>query len=119
MMSKIWFVQWTREERYDLFFLILFAFSLPFHHSISNVVTAAYGVTIFISIYKRHTDQYKFNWEALRRTRWLTLLYLLLLLSGFYSVDKISWLNQIEKLAPLLVVPIFFCFVTFFEKEKM
>jgi O-antigen ligase len=104
---------------YDLVFILLFSISLPFPQIFSNMVITAYSVVVIVSFAKRIPNRYAFDTEALKKNIGFLLLFSMLLLSGLYSDDKATWWHQIEKLSALLILPLYFCFVSFTKREKL
>jgi O-antigen ligase len=104
--------------RWDSIFTLLFACSLPFYNGFYNLVAACYGLYTIGYLVQTRQLPHSLSFESLKRTKYLIMMFLLIVISAVYSTDKANGFAIALKFITLIAMPVFFALIRISLKEK-
>lgn len=111
-LSNVWLdIKQENKQHFSFIPFLLVLCTIPMAYGINNVFLAIFSLSVLI----------KYSSSTFRLQKWLlpaVALFLLMLLSYFWSIDKEATLKAIPKEISLLLIPILFMVMKPFSKEQ-
>ncbi|MBS1680858.1 MAG: O-antigen ligase family protein [Bacteroidetes bacterium] len=106
------------EERPNLILMLSIVVTLPLSTAIFNVSVTIFLINLLVQLTRGKRSGYTFHRDSFWIILPILFLFCLYSISLFYSNNKSSGLIIIERLSPLLVIGLYFCFIKFTNDEK-
>ncbi len=104
-------------RKYYVILFSLFIATLPFKNSLSNIVIGVLvAYLLFATLILK--KKFSFKYEYLSSVKFLPILFVLFVLSLFYSTRISVGVHFVEMALPLLIVPVCFGFIRLSKNEK-